>query len=260
MKPVTLRYFSMIHLQWLILAFLAAFSLFACNSTKKTDDITLSGHYVNDTFLETIPDTIPAMIPAYCFELNFTGDSVQINFGFKEATFAYLNDGENYRIVKAMQDQDMPFKINDDQTITLVDTAWTKSAKSSTFKKATVTSNQKWAFETYLNQQMIAGAYKVFENGQPTLREMSFAPDGTVVGLAPFTAYSVCYSGDCAEETYPISNQITFSTPDKKRVTYAFIKNKTDKTISLYHIEEPKIGIKGERAIQQLAFELRQTQ
>jgi hypothetical protein len=257
--PVTRRTSPVIPINKIIFAGLVTFSLIACNNTDKKDGHTLSGRFVNDTFLEAVPDTIPAMIPAYCFELDFIGDSVKINFGFEEATFAYKKEGDIYWIVKAMQDQDMPFTMNGDQTITLVDTAWTRSLTTSKFIKVNEDAGRTWTFETYLNKQMISGDYIVFEKGQPTTRKLSFTSDGTVVGMEPYTAYSVCYSGDCVEETYPISNNISFTTPDKKRATYAFVKKRKDNTLTLYHIEEPQKDIKGERAIKQLAFDLRQT-
>jgi hypothetical protein len=249
----------MIPFKTLLCPCLTSLLFWGCNRAKeKTTDPTLSGHFINETFLAAIPDSIPGLVPAYCYELNFTNDSVQVFFGFEEATFAYEKEGDSYRIRKAMQDQDMPFKVNNDETITLVDTAWTKSPTASSFRKTSKGDRQKWRFEHDLNQQMIAGNYTLYKNGQSTPQKVSFQPDGTVSGLDPYTTYTLCYSGDCVGEIDPISNNITLTTPGKQSTMYAFVKNIEQKKITIHPIEAPIKDMKGERAIKGVAFDLRQ--
>lgn len=242
----------------LVTTFSAAL-LWSCGEKKQdASESGLSGRYVNNTFLQSIPDSIPGLVPAFCYELNFISeDSVNVFFGFEEATLAYKKQGNHYLIMKAMQDKDMTLQVNEDQTLSLLDTAWTSRNTPSEFKKVAMVSGQKWEFENYLNQQMIAGSYTVYQQDQPTDQKISFKADGTVTGIGDYISYSICYSGDCVGEVYPASNSMTLTNAKKESVTYAFVKSKGSNKISVYHIEAPIPDMKGERAIKELAYDLR---
>lgn len=219
----------------------------------------LSGKYVNQTFLEVIPDSIPGLVPAYCYEINFiSDDSVDILYGFEEATFGYKKDGKGYAVTKAMQDKDLPFRVNADQTITLIDSGWNNARQNSVFKKSMNNGSQKWDFESYLNQQMIAGTYTLYKAEKPTAQKVTLSPDGVVTGINGYETYSICYSGDCVGEIYPISNSITFTNSKKEAILYAFTNDKKTKKLSIRNIEPPIKDMKGERAIKDMVFDLRQ--
>ena len=233
--------------------------LWACGDSKKESQTTgLSGRFVNQTFLEAIPDSIPGLVPAYCYELNFISpDSVEILYGFEEAKHGYRKSGKDYILIKAMQDKDMPFRVNKDQTISLIDSAWTSAKSTSNFKKSINTGKRKWDFETYLNQQMIAGEYMLYKNEQPTGQKVVFMSDGTTSGIGDFNTYSICYSGDCVGEIYPISNNLTLTSKKQESVTYAFVKDKKSNKLSIRNIEAPIKDMKGERAIKEEVYDLR---
>ena len=219
----------------------------------------ISGKYVNQTFLQQVSDSIPGQIPVYCYELNFTGnDSVDILYGFEQASLAYKKDGKKYLLIHALQDKDMSFTLTNDSTLTLVDSTWNGVTRNSTFKKSNRTTAQTWDFEAFLNDRMIAGEYDLYKENKPSGQKVVFDADGSVTGLENFDRYNICYSGDCVGEIYPVSNSITFSNGKKEVFTYAFKKDKAKKTVSIFQIEGPVRDIKGERAIKELAFDLRQ--
>jgi hypothetical protein len=234
--------------------------VFGCDRAKTNEgESELSGKYVNQTFLEAIPDSIPGLVPAYCYEINFiSSDSVEILYGFEEAAFGYKKDGKGYAVTKAMQDKDLPFRVNADQTITLIDSGWNNARQNSVFKKSMNNGSQKWDFESYLNQQMIAGTYTLFKNEKPTEQKVILSPDGVVTGMDGYETYSICYSGDCVGEIYPISNSITFTNSKKEAILYAFTNDKKTKKLSIRNIEPPIKDMKGERAIKDIVFDLRQ--
>lgn len=246
-------------LQFTIQGILLSISfLTGCNKENESNYAGLSGKFVNDTFLRQTADSIPGLIPVYCYELNFISkDSVDILYGFEQSRLAYKKDGKNYLLVHALQDKDMSFTVNTDKTITLVDSAWNGVTRNSTFKESTLSTEQKWDFENHLNQLMIAGAYSLFKGNKQSDEKVTFSLDGSVTGLENFKRYNLCYSGDCVGEIYPISNSITFSNEKKEVFTYAFKTDKSKKTLSIYQIEGPVKDIKGERAIKDLAFDLR---
>jgi hypothetical protein len=244
-----------------MLAFLCLLSTFISGCGKKKQDVAetgMSGKFVNQTFLDAIPDSIPGLIPAYCFEMDFVSpDSVKIFYGFEEATLAYKKSGKYYVLIKAAQGKDMPFYVNKDQTITLADSNWTNLKTNSRFSKVLSNNGPEWDFETYLNRQMIAGNYILFKNDKPTGQKVSFQADGIVSGIHDFKTYSICYSGDCVGEVYPISNNITFLNSKNEPVTYAFVKSKVSQKLGLFNIEAPIKDMKGERAMKELVFDLR---
>ncbi|GLU55589.1 hypothetical protein [Dyadobacter frigoris] len=238
--------------------FLSFVSLTSCNKENESSYTGLSGKFVNETFLKQTTDSIPGLIPVYCYELNFTSkDSVDILYGFEQSRLAYKKDGKKYLLVHALQEKDMSFTVNEDKTITLVDSAWNGVTRNSTFKESTLSTKQKWDFENHLNQQLIAGEYSLFKENKQSGQKVNFNADGSVTGLENFKRYNLCYSGDCVGEIYPISNSITFSNEKKEVFTYAFKTDITRKKLDIYQIEGAVKDIKGERAIKELAFDLR---
>ena len=233
------------------------FSLLAAGCSRNNDDenTKITGRYINETFLGSVSDSIPGLIPVYCYEMNFSNaDSVDILYGFEQARLAYKKSGDKYLLVKALKDKDMIFTLNDDHTITLIDSAWNGANKNSQFETAKGDTD----FINSLNQQMIAGEYNLFRSGKFEAQKVIFSANGTVKGLENFTSYTICYSGDCVGEIYPISNSITLSNDKKETVTFALKKDNARKTLGIYHIEAPVQDIKGERAIKGIAFDLRQ--
>ena len=232
------------------------FLFLSCNKTKD-DTPVLSGKFVNQTYLQQIPDSIPGLVSAYCYEMNFiSSDSVKILYGFEDATLGYKREGSHYVLLNALQNNDIPFEINENGTITLADSSWNASHENSVFSKSTISGND-WDFANYLNQRMIAGEYNLLKKDQTVSQKVEFHPNGTVTGLENFTSYIVCYSGDCVQETYPVANNITFTNDKKETFVYAFNLERKNKILKIYNVENPVPDIKGQRAIKELAFELR---
>ncbi|MCE7065509.1 hypothetical protein [Dyadobacter sp. CY326] len=234
------------------------FSNVIMSCSKKQDEaIPLSGHYVNETFLETAKDSIPGTINTYCYDVDFvSADSVKVFYGFEEAMLAYAKSGKKYAIKKALQDKDLLFSIDENQRLVLEDSAWKQSKENSVFAKNNASAAGEWHFPEQLNATMIARSYEIFEKGKATGKKVVFDANGKVTGLNDFTMYELCFSGDCVGEVHPISNNITFTSPSNSGTTYAFQFNKEKKILNIYNIEAPIQDIKGERGIKDVAFEL----
>jgi hypothetical protein len=238
------------------LTFSIALLSFGC-SKEKPVTTGLDGHYINRTFLEASRDSVPGLIGNYCHELNFVSkDSVLIFYGFEEALFSYEKSGDKYLIKNGLRDKDMPFSIDRYHHLILEDSSWTKSNVNSIFTKSIPPANVKWSFVTELNKMMIAGSYTLFDGEMPTKSQVTLSPDGRVDGLADFTNYELCFSGDCVYEVTPVSNNITFSNGKDSSVVFA-VKFGQRTRFKLYNIEKPAEDIKGEREIKDLAFDFR---
>lgn len=229
----------------------------SCSRTEKPENDTLSGHYFNQTFLGTAIDSVPGLINTYCYELNFVSpDSVKVYYGFEEATLSYTKSGKKFAIKKALQDKDLLFSIDETDKLILEDSAWKQNDQNSTFVKSSSGASGQWEFPSMLNARMLAGSYEVFENGKLTGKKVVFDKNGTLTGLKDFTAYELCFSGDCVGEVNPISNNLTLSSAANSGTTYAFQFNRAKRILNIYNIEAPIKDIKGERAIKDVAFEL----
>lgn len=239
-------------------------------SNKPEANTGIKGRFVNQTFLQQLPDSIAGTIQGYCYEMNFISpDSVAINYGFEKGMLAYKQEGDHYRLINAIQGRDMPFTYNTNGTITLTDsiwllhgdTVWTGAPLNSEFIKVPDVKGQEWAFDQYLNERMIAGTYQLYKQGKPLQSKVIFNKDGTVSGLENYTSYAICYSGDCVGETEKVFNLISFNTNENAGKAYAFEIDK-NRNISFYNIgpslkDSDGNSLKGGRAIQEKAFELR---
>lgn len=225
---------------------------------KKEQSVSYTERYINTTFLENIKGKLPGSVPVYCYELYFiNSDSVRINGGFETWTIPFKKEKENtYKLLKASRYGDMTLYINDDGTITLVDTAWTKNTISSVFKPVEAISSQEFVFDYHFNQQTIAGTYILFKKNQKTKQEITFNPDGTVKGFDNFLSYTLCFSGDCVGSTNPLSNLIELRTKDKS-IFYAFSMDEENKKLSFFNLGDPIKNEKGGITIQDIAFDLR---
>lgn len=242
---------------------LISFIMFFSFPVKKSlgdGEENISGRYINQTFLNQLPDSITGTIPFYCLEINFTGsDSAGIYNGFEEFKLAYKKSEGNYVFTGAMQGKDLSFILEADGNILLIDSVWTGIPAQSDFVKVSeddYTQHNNWVFEKYLNEKMIAGNYFLYDGNKSTGQQISFTSDGKVTGLKDFTSYSICFSGDCTTETAPVSNTITFKNSSGVVTTYSFKFDKENNSVVFYNIAEPVKDIKGEREIKEKSFEL----
>jgi len=238
-------------------ALISIVAIDGCNKENtKTDEVVLRGHYINQSFLDVVEDSIPGLINTYCYELDFVSDdSVKVFYGFEEAMLPYAKSGDKYAIKKALQDKDLLFSIDESKKLILEDSAWTQSNKNSFFAQVAAPSGTEWIFPTALNEKMVAGSYQIFEKGKATGRKVSFSAEGKVTGIGDFKSFELCFSGDCVGEVHPVSNNITLHA-EAGSATYAFQFNTAKKILNLYNIEAPIQDIKGERGIKNVAYEL----
>ena len=256
-----------------LLIYVAGLLVTSCNSNKSTHHATsISGRYINETFLQQIPDSVAGGIQGYCYEMNFiNADSVMINYGFEQGTLEYEKRGDrNYALLAAAHNYDLTFTLNEDSTITLhdstwvmLDSSWVGAPLNSTFKKVSDISEVTWVFEQYLNEKFIAGDYSLYKEGQLTSEEVVFSADGEVSGLAGYNTYSICFSGDCVQETETPHNIISFSSDSNMQDSYVFKVNPKNGSISFYALGDQLKGadgepMKGGRSVEKLVFELKE--
>jgi len=236
---------------------LIAVFLFEIEITNAESSNETLGRFINKTFLDQTVDKIPGTLPVYCFQMNFySSDSVNISFGFEKANFAYKKDGENFLIVNAYQKKDMLFVLNTDNSITLIDSVWTGIPSNSRFIGVSGSDAER-EFDRILNNKIIAGEYFSFWENKPTGKRIIFQSDGVIAGMDNYNRYSICYSGDCIEETKTPSNIIYLINHEGAEVPYAFKKSIADGSINIYELGPQIKDIKGERTIDGQIFDLR---
>lgn len=229
---------------------------------RKSDTCAISGRYFNKTVLDDCPDSIPGFGPYYALELTFyDNDSVAIDNGVEKLKRPFSNTDENcqFKITDASQFGDMYFRIERDTMLQLFDSAWTKLGSASLFEKVHSENRSNWNFDNFYNECFITGSYKQTKpESKPN--PIYFLPNGQVTGIKPYLSYELCYAGDCMEETGTPAHLIDF-TNDKGTSELFAIKVHADKSvIQFYRIGAPKPGIKGQRTIDELAFEIQAEQ
>lgn len=254
------------------LIYIAALLVTSCNSSKSNHHVTsISGRYINETFLQQIPDSVAGSIQGYCYEMNFiSADSVMINYGFEQGTLKYEKRGDrNYALLAAARNYDLTFTLNEDSTITLhdstwvmLDSSWIGAPLNSTFKKVPDKSGFTWIFQQYLNEKFIAGNYSLYKEGSPKSDEVVFTTDGEVSGLADYNTYNICFSGDCVAETEKPHNIISFGNDGNIVDSYVFKVNPENRNIAFYALGDQLKGadgepLKGGRIVGKLVFELK---
>jgi len=203
---------------------------------------------------------MPADSPYFCFELNFrSGDSVLVDNGFEKFNLRWSAGEEDctFIIHGATLFGDMPFTLQGDTALQLIDTAWTKLTAATTFTKVVPSENGEGGFETMLNECMVAGEYALFENGELRPHAITILPNGQFNGFKPYLGYALCYAGDCLEETDPPSRTIELLDERGNKETFAFKLIEGKMAIELYRIGPPIPDTKGGRSIGPMVYELR---
>lgn len=245
------------------LALATIFILQACTSPGSKAPEPCSpptGKFVNATVLDKCPDKMPVDVPHFCLELNFwDNDSVLVDNGFEKFSlpFSLAADGCTFKIAGASLFGDMYFVLSGDTSIQLIDTAWTKLSGFSAFKKVVPREGEDVSFEYFLNECILTGEYALFENGNLAAHQVTIMPNGQLNGLKPFLAYSLCYAGDCLEETEPPSRTIVLIDEKGEKQTFAFKSIEGKMALELYSIGPPIPDMKGGRSIGPMVYELR---
>lgn len=244
-----------------LMALSAGILISSCAEKKSTvtQNEGISGRYINKTVLDQTTNLLKGTVPEYCFELNFiSNNSVSVFYGFEETKLGYKKDGDQYKLLKASRYGDMSFVLNNDGSISLKDSLWTKIPSASTFIKVRKINGKKWVFDYYLNDQLIAGAYSLYDQNKATGQKVVFTPNGNINGLSNYKKYSLCYSGDCVGITQPASNIITMVSSDLKKEDFSFTIDKNKNRLKIFKLGEPIKDIKGEISIKEMIFDLRQ--
>ena len=247
---------------------------------------TISGRYVNYTFLDQIRNSIIGHIDVSCYEMNFiSADSVAFNWNGWEEGYkcAYKKEGDHYRLFTRAfgADNDLLFTLNQDGSIVLADSTMMRRSLNSVFRHV----DSEVSLDYLINQKTIAGTYTLFKNDEPTKVKVVFMPNGKVVGLEKFTRYSICYAGDCVQMPLTFSNVIDLY-PDNYRehvhkesylsdsgevvhglstsienpaTMCAFtLEDNNEKIVKIYRLGNSPKDTKGDMPIKELLFDLRQ--
>jgi hypothetical protein len=220
----------------------------------------LSGRFFNRTVLDNCLTQTPSDIPYYALELAFDGsDSVFVFNGIEKYKLPYVPSGEKckYIIKGATQSGDMAFQLAGDSTIQLTDSAWTDVVRASIFAKTINENRVDWDFDNFYNECVIAGSYMYHKVGEKA-SQAYLLPNGQVTGIKPFLSFSLCYAGDCLEETLEQSRLIEFTDDRGERHLFSFKMPEGKSRIEFFSIGDPKPDIKGERSIGPLSFELKE--
>lgn len=218
----------------------------------------LSGRYLNRTILDKCPGTLPVDIPHYALELSFKGnDTVEVSNGIEKFRLPFEKTDKKceYKILGASQFGEMYFSVIGDSTVYLLDSAWTKVSSESVFQKTNNQTKANWGFENFINECIIAGTYSFTTKDKQTV-PVYFLQNGQVSGLRPYLSYSLCYAGDCLEETAEPSTLIEFFTDKGQRELFALKMPDGKSKIQFYKIGDPLPDTKGGRSIGDLVFEI----
>ena len=191
-------------------------------------------------------------------ELSFKGnDTVEISNGIEKFHLAYekADNKCQYKIFEASQFGEMYFTVIGDSIIQLMDSSWTKVNSESTFQKTNNSTKKDWSFENFFNECVIAGTYS-FTSKEGQTNPVYFLQNGQVSGLKPYLSYSLCYAGDCLEETAEPSTLIEFFTDKGQKELFAIKMPEGKSRIQFFKISEPIPDTKGGRSIGELAFEI----
>ena len=243
--------------------FLSVFGLMvlsSCNSVAKKEPkkSLFEGRFVNQTFLDENNDSLDFSTPAYSFQLYFAGvDKVFVDRGFEGDTLTYAAENGNIFLQNASFHGDMTIVADaDGQGLTLMDTAFTGKSIPSHYIRVDDLRDGIPVLTYLINDQMVAGNYQLLEKGSASGKKVQFLSNGKIEGLKGYRQYVLCYTGDCMQTTLPYHNIMTMTTDEGNAVTFAYVVGKEKKSLTIFAIEEPKQGIKGERRLKEPVFEL----
>lgn len=194
----------------------------------------VSGKYVNETYVKDILDSVAGYAPFFATELNFiSSDSVVSENGFESGLIAYKkSDDKNYILIQASFRGDMKFIFNEDGSLTLINNFDNpKQLHQEKFIKLIDSTKN---FSQFLNEYIITGEYQLISD-QKDKQIAIFNDDGKVFGIDDYTKYEICYSGDCLSEINERMN-IIYLYNNVKQDAFAFKGSKKMKQIDLYKI------------------------
>ena len=219
---------------------------------------TLSGRYVNQTFLDEMSDSLGFTPRYYCLQMHFVDSQrVFIDRGFEGDTLDYTREGDSFKLVNASSLGNMTFTIGEQGRLILNDSAFNGTPRLSSFTRLEDGRDAAKEWTRMVNERMASGEYELFEKGKATGRKVSLGADGSVRGLSDYVAYELCHTGDCLQTTVPYSHILFLTKADGKRETFAYETEKDRTGLKIYAVGDPIPGTKGERKVLGMTYELK---
>ena len=245
-------------IKYLLISLLVSIGLKACLVNDEKKPIALKGTFINQSYLNRCSDTLLSAIPFYCTELVFDKpDSVLVKNGFEEYALKYEIKQDTCFVKKAYQHQgvlqDLVLLVASDTSFVALEQDFTGSKSPAVFTKTSVFEG----FAYGLNKSTIAGKYAVVNASSKQPEYITFAENGTIVGLPTFNKFSICYSGDCVSEPLEAGNVLMLENSRKEVEFAVWSFDKTTKQLTIFKLEAPQQDIKGERAIKSTLLKLR---
>lgn len=215
------------------------------------------GRLVNITLLDRCEEILKGDIPYFATELRFRDSSTVIaDNGFEQfpLKISYDRGGCTGVLRRATVQGDMAFSLGEDGQFTLYDTAWTQGAKPSVFGQAVAPERKNWGFRQHLNFCVFGFSYFLESDGKPTGGPILLLPNGQMNGMRPFLGYTLCYAGDCMEETEPAYPTVIFHRAEGGDITYAMEILELGHRIRFRHVAPPEPDVKGGRKVGDVAF------
>ena len=218
----------------------------------------LSGRYVNQTFLDEMSDSLGFTPRYYCLQMHFVDSArVFIDRGFEGDTLDYIREGDSFKLVGASSLGDMSISTAEDGRLVLNDSAFTGTGRRSSFARLEEGQDAAKAWTRMINERMASGEYEIIDKGKTTGKKASLSPDGSVTGLADYVAYELCYTGDCLQTTMPYRNIMYLIKADGTRDTFAYNIGNGRKGLQIFAVGDPIPGTKGERKVLGIVHDLR---
>jgi hypothetical protein len=219
---------------------------------------TLTGQYVNQTFLDEMSDSLGFTPRYFCLRMHFTdGGRVFIDRGFEGDTLDYTWEGGAFRLLKASTLGDMAIETGGNGTLILNDSAFTGTSRRSAFVRLEEGVDAAKSWSGMVNERMASGEYEILVKGKASGKKAVLSSDGSVSGLPGYISYELCHTGDCLQTTLPYRHIIYLIKADGTRETFAYTVEKEKAALKIFKVGAPIPGVKGERKVLELVHDLK---
>ncbi|WP_428662863.1 hypothetical protein [Runella sp.] len=242
-------------IKYTIISLAIAIGLKAC-WVKDTQQTSLKGIFINESYLAKAADTLLSTIPFYCTELVFDHpDSVLVRNGVEEYFLNYQIHQDTCFVKNAYQHEgklkDLVLIVKSDTSFVALDQDFTGNNRPALFHKTSIFKG----FEYGLNNATLAGNYAIVDGVDSKVKSVTFSADGRIEGLPAYRKFSVCYSGDCVSESTDASNIIMLENVQNKFEYAVWRLDKTNGKLTIFKLTDARPDIKGDRAIKSTLLE-----
>jgi len=209
----------------------------------------LEGYWANIGFIDKARKNGLSRGDFYCTEMTFDKDSVEIDNGFELYKLKYTVNDSICCLQDAFQENDLNLKIGPENYMKFADTSLKAIHGNDFFNRI---ENGGVRFHGILNDNLIAGKYKMEESGKP----VRFNLNGRIEGDVEYTNYELCYSGDCLSEPDTVVNIMRLTHKNGDKDSFAWKRDAKAKTLTIYQLEPATPEIKGQRKIEKVIWKL----